>query len=108
MIVRGAPTQAAEDRLRELEQKLMHLRAAHWQNIGGRRRETSVNPGQDSAKRSSHAARRCRADNTHRVTRLRPARWVAPACCSSIRWDSVHIENFGGSRISGPPQRLPP
>jgi hypothetical protein len=36
MIVRGAPTQAAEDRLRELEQKLMHLRAAHWQNIGGR------------------------------------------------------------------------
>jgi hypothetical protein len=36
MIVRGAPTQAAEDRLRELEQKLMHLRAAHWQSIGGR------------------------------------------------------------------------
>jgi hypothetical protein len=35
MIVHGAPTQAAEDRLRELEQKLMHLRAAHRQSVGG-------------------------------------------------------------------------
>jgi hypothetical protein len=34
MIVRGAPTQSAEDRLRGLEQKLVHLRAAHRQSIG--------------------------------------------------------------------------
>ena len=29
MIVQGGPTQAAEDQLRELEQELLHLRAAH-------------------------------------------------------------------------------
>jgi ribosomal protein L29 len=29
MIVQGAPTQTAEDQLRELEQELLHLRAAH-------------------------------------------------------------------------------
>jgi hypothetical protein len=35
MIVRGAPTQAAEDRLRELEQKLVHLRKAQHRGTGG-------------------------------------------------------------------------
>ena len=34
MIVQGGPTQAAEDQLRELEQELLHLRAAR-----GHRRE---------------------------------------------------------------------
>jgi ribosomal protein L29 len=29
MIVQAAPTQTAEDQLRELEQELLHLRAAH-------------------------------------------------------------------------------
>jgi hypothetical protein len=34
MIVCGAPTQAAEDRLRELEQKLLHLRTVHGRGVG--------------------------------------------------------------------------
>jgi hypothetical protein len=35
MIVLGAPTQAAEDRLRELEQKLVRLRRAQHRSTGG-------------------------------------------------------------------------
>jgi hypothetical protein len=35
MIVQGAPTQAAEDRLRELERKLAHLRKAQHRSTAG-------------------------------------------------------------------------
>jgi hypothetical protein len=35
MIVQGAPTQAAEDRLRELEQKLVHFRKAQHRSTAG-------------------------------------------------------------------------
>jgi hypothetical protein len=35
MIVQGAPTQAAEDRLRELEQKLVHFRNAQHRSTAG-------------------------------------------------------------------------
>jgi hypothetical protein len=35
MIVQGAPTQAAEDRLRELEQKLAHLRKTQHRSTAG-------------------------------------------------------------------------
>jgi hypothetical protein len=35
MIVQGAPTQAAEDRLRELEQKLAHLQEAQHRSTAG-------------------------------------------------------------------------